>query len=136
MHPVIPLDPPLLMPFRSYCRFRFNGRHLVFPVEGDVGFFSKMELKSPYLKMEGGGGKHRIRVSSCLPPPIDAGLDLEVLSLAHSFLLRYVTFLTLTLTNRLLVVKIALGLLAPKRQSMKLAQVREFGPTTDVNAGH
>ena len=88
-----------------------------------------MELKSPYLKWRG-GGKHRIRVFSCLPPPIDAGLDLEVLSLAHSFLLRYVTFLTLTLTNRLLVVKIALGLLAPKRQSMKLAQVREFGPTT------
>ena len=74
-----------------------------------------------------GGGKHRIRVYRCLPPPIDAGLDLEVLSLAHSFLLSYVTFLTLTLTNRLLVVKIALGLLAPKRQSMQLAQVREFG---------
>mgnify|MGYP003439153668 CR=1 FL=1 len=79
-----------------------------------------MELKSPYLKMGvGGGGKHRIRVYRCLPPPIDAGLDLEVLSLAHSFLLRYVTFLTLTLTNRLLVFKIgqALGLLALKRQS-------------------
>ena len=91
-----------------------------------------MELKSPYLKMEEVGGKHRIHESSCLPPSIDAGLDLilEVLSLAHSFLLRNVTFLTLTLTNRLLVVKIALGLLAPKRQSMKLAQVREFGPTT------
>ena len=77
-----------------------------------------MELKSPYLKIE--GGKHRIRVFSCLPPPIDAGLDLEVLSLAPSFLLRYVTFLTLTLTNRLLVFKIglALGLLAPERQSI------------------
>ena len=82
-----------------------------------------------------GGGKHRIRESSCLPPSIDAGLDLEALSLAHSFLLRNVTFLTLTLTNRLLVVKIALGLLAPKRQSMKLSQVREVGPTT-VNAEH
>ena len=56
----------------------------------------------------------------CLPPPIDAGLDLEALTLAHSFLLRYVTFLTLTLTDRLLVFKIglALGLLAPKRQSI------------------
>jgi len=24
---------------QSYCRFRFSGRHLGFPVEGDVGFF-------------------------------------------------------------------------------------------------
>ena len=87
-------------------------------------------IEKPVPENGGGGGKHRIRESSCLPPSIDAGLDLEVLSLAHSFLLRNVTFLTLTLTNRLLVVKIALGLLAPKRQSMKLAQVREFGPTT------
>ena len=79
-------------------------------------------IEKPVPENGGGEGKHRIRESSCLPPSIDAGLDLEVLSLAHSFLLRYVrpTFLTLTLTNRLLVFKIglALGLLAPKRQSI------------------
>jgi len=28
----------LSKPFKSYCRFRFSGRHLGFPVEGDVGF--------------------------------------------------------------------------------------------------
>ena len=84
-------------------------------------------IEKPVPENGGGGGKHRIRESSCLPPSIDAGLDLEALSLAHSFLLRNVTFFTLTLTNRLLVVKITLGLFAPKRQSMKLAQVREFG---------
>ena len=55
----------------------------------------------------------------------DARLDLEVLSLAHSFLLRYVTFLTLTLTNRLLVVKIALGLLASTRPQASIETIHE-----------